>query len=64
MASIHGENLDAVLAADISADHKRIALGGPQRRVKVCSTESDELLYEIANLTDWELIIEFSPDCV
>ena len=27
-----GNELDVVLAADISADHKRIALGGPQRR--------------------------------
>ena len=59
-----GNELDVVLAADISADHKRIALGGPQRRVRVYSTETGELQYEIAKHTDWVLAVEFSPDGV
>ncbi len=59
-----GKELDVVLAADISADHKLIALGGPQRRVKVYSTETGELKYEIAKHTDWVLATEFSPDGV
>lgn len=59
-----GNELDAVLAADISADQKRIALGGPQRRVKVYSTATGELQYEIAKHTDWVLSVEFSPDGV
>ena len=45
-----GNELDVVLAADISADHKRIALGGPQRVVQVYSTETGELLYELASI--------------
>ena len=59
-----GKELDAVLAADISNDHKLIAIGGPQRRVKVYSTETGELKYEIAKHTDWVLATEFSPDGV
>ena len=59
-----GNELDVVLAADISADHKRIALGGPQRIVRVYSTETGELQYEIAKHTEWVLAVEFSPDGV
>jgi len=59
-----GKELDAVLAADISPDHKRIALGGPQRIVRVYSTETGELQYEMKKHTDWVLTVEFSPDGV
>jgi len=59
-----GNELDVVLAADISADHKRVALGGPQRLIRVYDTESGALLYERAKHTDWVLALEFSPDSV
>jgi hypothetical protein len=59
-----GKELDAVLAADISADHKRIALGGAQRVVKIYSTETGEMLHQMAKHTDWVLAVEFSPDGV
>ncbi len=59
-----GNELDVVMAADISNDHKRIALVGPQRIVRVYSTETGELLYERAKHTDWVLAVEFSPDGV
>ncbi len=59
-----GKELDTVLAADISADHKRIALGGPQRVVRVYSAETGELQFEMAKHTDWVLAVEFSPDGV
>lgn len=59
-----GDELDAVLAADISADHSQVALGGPQRLVRVYSTETGLLLYEINKHTDWVLDLEFSPDGV
>ncbi len=59
-----GNELDVVLAADVSPDYKRIALGGPQRVVRVYSTETGELEYEIAKHTDWVLAVEFSPDGV
>lgn len=59
-----GNELDVVLAADISPDHQQIALGGPQRVVRVYSTETGELLYEKAKHTEWVLAVEFSPDGV
>jgi peptidoglycan hydrolase CwlO-like protein/mono/diheme cytochrome c family protein len=59
-----GDELDVVLAADISADNKQIALGGPQRLVRVYSTETGEKQFEIAKHTDWVLSVEFSPDGV
>jgi peptidoglycan hydrolase CwlO-like protein len=59
-----GNELDAVFAADISADQSQIALGGPQRIVRVYSTATGELQYEITKHTDWVLAAEFSPDGV
>ena len=59
-----GDELDAVLAADISADHTQIALGGPQRIVRVYSTETGKLLREIRKHTDWIYAMAFSPDDV
>ncbi|MCA9035179.1 MAG: hypothetical protein KDA91_08620, partial [Planctomycetaceae bacterium] len=59
-----GDELDEVLAADISADQTLIALGGPQKIVRVYNTGTKELVYEIAKHTDWIYSLEFSPDNV
>ena len=59
-----GDELDTVLAADISADQSRIALGGPLRVVRIYSTATGELLHELRKHTDWVYNIEFSPDGV
>lgn len=59
-----GDELDAVLGADISSDHKYIALGGPQKVVRVYSTETSEVVYEIRKHTDWVTSVAFSPDGV
>lgn len=59
-----GDELDAVLGADISSDHKYIALGGPQKVIRVYSTETSELLYESRKHTDWITSVAFSPDGV
>ncbi len=59
-----GDELDAVLAADISSDQTLIALGGPQKVVRVFSTESGQLLHELRKHTDWIYQLEFSPDSV
>ena len=56
-----GKELDAVLAADISANHKLIVLGGPQRQVRVYSTETGKLKYEIAKHTDWVMRLNSAP---
>jgi WD40 repeat protein len=57
-----GEDLDAVLAADISADQKFIATGGPDKLVKLYSTATGELVNKMKKHTDWVTAAEFSPD--
>jgi hypothetical protein len=59
-----GDELDEVLAADISADQTMVALGGPGKIVRVYSTASGELAYECRKHTDWVYSLEFSPDGV
>lgn len=59
-----GDEVDTILAADISSDHRLVALGGPQKMVRVFSTETGELVYEIKKHTDWVTAVEFSPDGV
>ncbi len=61
---VFGDELDSVLAADISPDHQRIALGGPQRVVNVYSTSTGLLEYSLTKHTDWVTAIEFSVDGV
>lgn len=57
-----GDEVDSVLAADVSADHRFVALGGPARVVKIFSTQTGELLYRIEKHTDWVTSAAFSPD--
>ncbi len=59
-----GDELDTVLAADISSDHMLVALAGPQRVVRVYSTETGMLKYECRKHTDWIYALAFSPDAV
>ena len=59
-----GDELDVVLAADISPDLKKVALGGPEKVVKVFNTADGSQLYEIRKHTDWIYCVEFSPDGV
>lgn len=57
-----GDELDAVLAADISPDHQLIAIGGPRKKVRVYRTSDGSLAYELGKHTDWITALEFSPD--
>lgn len=59
-----GDETDAVLAADISADQSQVALGGPSKIVRVYSTRDGALLREIKKHTDWITALEYSPDGV
>lgn len=59
-----GDELDAVLAADINEDHTQIALGGPSRVVRIYSTADGSLLHEIRKHTEWIYALEYSPDGV
>jgi len=59
-----GNESDAVLAADISADQTQIALGGPGKIVRAYATSDGSLIREIKKHTDWVTAIEYSPDGV
>ncbi len=62
--TVLGDEFDAILAADISADHSQVAVGGSQRTIKVYSTETGKVQFEMTKPTDWVTAIEFSPDGV
>lgn len=57
-----GDEIDAVLAADLSPDQRLVALGGSGRVVKVYSTTDGSLRYKLSRHTDWITAIAFSPD--
>jgi FOG: WD40 repeat len=58
--AVVGDEADIVLAADISADGKLVALGGPKKVVKVYRVADGKLAYQITKHTDWITAIEFS----
>jgi mono/diheme cytochrome c family protein len=57
-----GDESDVVLAADVSPDHKLVALGGPGKLVKIYDTATGALKHKIKKHTDWVTALEFSPD--
>ncbi|CAN5242327.1 hypothetical protein BH11PLA2_BH11PLA2_09970 [soil metagenome] len=57
-----GDEADVVLAADVSPNHKYIALGGPGKLVKIYDTATGELKHKIKKHTEWITAMEFSPD--
>lgn len=57
-----GDELDTVLAADISDDNRLVALAGPQKMVRVYDTLTGELKWEQKKHTDWIYAVRFSPD--
>ncbi|QDT69346.1 Chromosome partition protein Smc [Planctomycetes bacterium MalM25] len=57
-----GDELDAVLAADLSADNTLVALGGPNKKVRVYRVADGEVAYTCAKHTDWITTLAFSPD--
>ena len=59
-----GEELDTVLAADISSDHRRLALGGPGAIVRLYEIPTGKLISRIEGHNDWIHAIRFSPDGV
>jgi cytochrome c/WD40 domain-containing protein len=57
-----GDEFDVVLAADISADQKEIALAGPAKMLRVFATADGEKLHNVKKHTDWITAIAYSPD--
>lgn len=57
-----GDEFDEVLAADMTTDQRRVALGGPQKVVRILRTDDGALEAEVRRHTDWITAVEFSPD--
>lgn len=57
-----GNEVDQVLAADLSADQQYVALGGPNKLVKIYATKDGSLVTSIKKHTDWVTAIAYSPD--
>jgi hypothetical protein len=53
---------DAVLAAALSPDNRRVALGGSRKRVRVYDLPGGDKLFEVAEHNDWVLGCDFSND--
>jgi WD40 repeat protein len=57
-----GDEADSVLAADVSPNHKYVALGGPGKLIKIFDTATGQMRSKIKKHTDWVTAMEFSPD--
>lgn len=57
-----GDEVDSVLAADISPDHRFIAIGNSKKLVKIIDASVGKTLHTIKKHTDWITAISFSPD--
>lgn len=57
-----GDEPDVVMAADISPDESRVAIGGSGRVVKLLSTIDGKVLDVLVKHTDWITALAFSPD--
>ena len=59
-----GDELDIVMAADITSDKKRIAIAGPQKIVRIFDSISGQKVFELKKHTDWIFALRYSPDGV
>lgn len=59
-----GDELDTVLAADISPDQSLIALGGSAKMIRIYSIADGAKLWESKKHTDWVTSLAFAPDSV
>jgi hypothetical protein len=56
-----GDDYDTVLTADLRPDQSQVALGGPNRLVKLFSLKTGELQHKFKKHTDWVTAVAFSP---
>jgi WD40 repeat protein len=57
-----GKEFDQVMSADITPDHRKIAIGTNSKKVKCFDVATGEELYVIAKHTEWITGADFSPD--
>ena len=59
-----GDELDVAFDADVNAKMTQVALGGPQKMLRIYDTATGELQFDIKKHTDWIYAVAFSPDGV
>lgn len=59
-----GDEYDVAFDADVNDDMSLVALGGPQKMLRVYSTDDGERVFDIKKHTDWIYAVAFSPDGV
>ncbi len=57
-----GNETDAVLTADLSADQQFVAIGGSDKRVRVYQTKDGKATGLIKKHTEWVTAVSYSPD--
>ncbi|MGI9472554.1 MAG: c-type cytochrome domain-containing protein, partial [Rubripirellula sp.] len=57
-----GDELDTVFGADVNNDLSKVALGGPQKLVRIFDSGTGDALFELNKHTDWVYCVDFSPD--
>jgi hypothetical protein len=57
-----GDEFDAVIAADISADQAHVALGTPLKSLKIYNTSDGSVEHAIKKHTDWVQAVAYSAD--
>lgn len=59
-----GDELDVAFDADVNDRMSQVAMGGPQKMLRIYDTASGELQFDIKKHTDWIYAVAFSPDGV
>ncbi len=59
-----GDELDTVFGADINDNMSQVAMGGPQKIVRIYDTSTGDVAFELKKHTDWVYCVEYSPDGV
>lgn len=56
------DEIDTILALDLSENGRLLAVGGPSKVVRVYSIDSGEVVHTLRKHTDWIMSLMFSPD--
>jgi WD40 repeat protein len=56
------DEVDTILALDLSENGRLLAVGGPSKVVRVYSIDSGEVVHTLRKHTDWIMSLVFSPD--
>ncbi len=59
-----GDELDVAFDADVNQNLSQVAMGGPQKMLRIYDTATGELQFDIKKHTDWIYAVAFSPDGV